>query len=227
MASPSLQPTLKASKGLFAGFHKEEIDAILRVAVVRTFKPHQVLTRAEEPATRLFVVKRGAINYCKDTAKGEAVLLLRLSTGGVFGLGTVLPEPIKYIGTAETLTDGEIYVWEHSWVHRFSSIHPEFCINALRISLQYIALYAERHIALVSDTAEHRLAHTLSRLGARLGRPHPAGLEVEIKNEHLASLADISLFSASRYLKKWERQGAVEKSRGKILIRCPEKLLAK
>jgi CRP-like cAMP-binding protein len=54
----------------------------------------------------------------------------------------------------------------------------------------------------------------------------PSGVEIEIKNEDLASLADVSFFTASRCLQEWERKGAVEKSRGKVLIRSPEKLLA-
>jgi CRP-like cAMP-binding protein len=54
----------------------------------------------------------------------------------------------------------------------------------------------------------------------------PSGMEIEIKNEDLASLADISFFTATRFLKAWERKGAVKKSRGKVIIRSPEKLLA-
>jgi len=53
-----------------------------------------------------------------------------------------------------------------------------------------------------------------------------AELRADIKNEDLASLADVSFFTASRFLQSWERKGAVHKSRGKVLIRCPEKLLA-
>ena len=48
----------------------------------------------------------------------------------------------------------------------------------------------------------------------------------DVKNVELASLADVSSFTASRLLQEWERKGAVEKSRGKVLIRSPEKLLA-
>jgi CRP-like cAMP-binding protein len=80
-------------------------------------------------------------------------------------------------------------------------------------------------MALVTDTAEHRLAYTLTQLGTRTGHLLSDGLEVNVKNEDLASLADISLFTASRLLKNWERQGALEKNRGRVLIRCPEKLL--
>ncbi len=51
------------------------------------------------------------------------------------------------------------------------------------------------------------------------------GSSIEIRNEDLANLADIGFFTVSRLLKKWERLGAVAKSRGRVLIRCPEKLL--
>jgi CRP-like cAMP-binding protein len=51
-------------------------------------------------------------------------------------------------------------------------------------------------------------------------------VEVDIKNEDLASLADVNFFTVSRILGAWERQKVVSKSRGKVLIRCPEKMLA-
>jgi CRP-like cAMP-binding protein len=80
-------------------------------------------------------------------------------------------------------------------------------------------------MALVSNTAEERLAYTLTELGSRVGHMLPAGIEVDVKNEDLASMADISVFTTSRFLKNWERKGALDKHRGKVLIRCPEKLL--
>jgi CRP-like cAMP-binding protein len=51
-------------------------------------------------------------------------------------------------------------------------------------------------------------------------------VEVDIKNEDLASLADVSFFTVSRLMSNWDREGVVKKSRGKIVIRSPEKLLA-
>jgi CRP-like cAMP-binding protein len=85
-------------------------------------------------------------------------------------------------------------------------------------------MYANRHLGLISDTAEHRLADTLIRLGRQFGRIVPGGAQVDIKNEHLASLADVNFFTASRLLKAWERSGAVKKGRGTVTILHPEKL---
>jgi hypothetical protein len=41
----------------------------------------------------------------------------------------------------------------------------------------------------------------------------------------LASEANISLFTASRLISAWQREGILEKRRGKILLRFPERLL--
>jgi CRP/FNR family transcriptional regulator, nitrogen oxide reductase regulator len=53
----------------------------------------------------------------------------------------------------------------------------------------------------------------------------PTGVELSIMNEDLAGLANVSAFTASRLLKEWERQGIVQKSRGKVCILSPESLL--
>jgi CRP-like cAMP-binding protein len=78
----------------------------------------------------------------------------------------------------------------------------------------------------VSSTAAERLASAITGLAYRAGRTLPSGVEIEVKNEDLASLADMSRFTASRILKRWEREGTVGKSRGKGFIRRPEKLLS-
>jgi hypothetical protein len=36
----------------------------------------------------------------------------------------------------------------------------------------------------------------------------------------------VNFFTVSRILGAWEKQNVVAKSRGKVLIRCPEKMLA-
>jgi len=210
---------------LFKGLSDSDISAIIAAAVVRRFAKGQTIVRADDPGTRLFLLKTGSVNYNRVTPRGQEVLIIRLSPGDIFGLGTLLPKPIGYIGTAEVIKEAEVYVWEYAWVRHFARKHPLLPENALRIALEYIRLYSDRHLALVSSNAEDRLSRMLVLLGIRTGQWRAKGIEIQITNEHLASLADIGYYTTSRLLNKWERQGAVEKSRGKILVLCPEKLL--
>jgi CRP-like cAMP-binding protein len=222
---PSGQST-KPVVSLFSGLSDHDITKIMASGVLRRFPAGQTIVRADDPGAHLFLLKTGSVNYCRVTPSGQEILIIRLSPGDTFGLGTLLPKPIGYIGTAEAFRETELYMWEHRMICEFARAHSKLAENALRIALEYIRLYSDRHLALVSDTAEHRLSRMLTLLGNRIGRHGPEGLELQITNQHLASLADISSYTTSRLLNKWERKGAVEKSRGKVVIRCPEGMLA-
>jgi CRP-like cAMP-binding protein len=214
-----------ASVRFFTGLEKNETSVILAAATRRKFKEGEIVARADDPASHLFLVRDGSVDYYVMTSDGREILLRRLVSGNIFGVGAFLSQPVGYVGTSKAVHNSEVFVWEHTVVRQLTKTYPRLGENALRTVLRYVALFAERHIALVSKPAQERLAFALTSLGSRVGHIVPAGVEIDIKNEDLASLADVSFFTASRFLQDWERKGAVEKSRGKVLIRCPEKLI--
>jgi CRP/FNR family transcriptional regulator len=216
----------KTTASLFHGLSEDDIAKILKSGTLRTFEKGHTIIRCGEPATHLYLIRSGSVNYYRVTPQGREVLLIRLGPGEAFGFGTIVGKPIGSIGSVETARESSVYVWEREWVSRWVREHPLLAVNALRIALEYIRLYSDRHIALVCDSAEHRLTRTLGLVGLRTGHQHAKGLEININNDQLASLADIGPFTASRLLSKWHRSGALEKSRGKIIIRSPEKMLA-
>jgi CRP-like cAMP-binding protein len=136
----------------------------------------------------------------------------------------MLAAPFEYIGTAQGVIDGEAFVWTHAKLSKLSASCSRLSENVLRIVLKRLVMYTNRHVGLLSNTAEQRLADTLIRMGRHFGRAVPGGAQLDIKNEHLASLADVNLFTASRLLKAWERSGAVKKGRGTVTILHPERL---
>jgi CRP-like cAMP-binding protein len=208
------------------GLGKPEIDAILSNATIRGFKAKEVIFRNGELAKRMYLLRKGRVKFYRVSHDGHEVVLGWLMPGEAFGLGTVLADhPVNYIGTAEPLDDCEAYVWDHASILRLALHYPRLAANSLRISLHYGAQFAARHVSLASCSMEERLARALTVLGDRSGQATPGGVEVDVKNEQLASLADVNYFTTSKLLKKWQRMGAVKKSRGKVLIQRPEKLL--
>lgn len=216
----------KASIHLFAGLEGREIGVILAAATKRRLHKLDIITRSDQAATQLYLVHAGCINLYVLTRDGQRVLLRRLESRDAFGLGAFLTEPAGYIGTAQAVRDSELLLWDHRLVRHLARTYPRFLENALQVVVSCLGLCIKRHVGLLSDSAQQRLASALTHLAAHSGRILPRGIEIEINNEDLASLADVSFFTASRLLKSWERKGAVEKSRGKILICHPEKMLA-
>lgn len=211
---------------IFTGLEKQEANAILAAAAKRKFKASETIIRAEGKATHMIMVRKGFVDFFVLTEKGQDVLVRRFVPGDVFGIASLLHEPLGYLGTATAVSDVEVLAWDQRDAARIAHAYPRFSQNAFRLALRYIAIYAHRHTSLVFDTAQERLAYALTSTASRAGATLPTGVEISIRNQDLASLADVSLFTACRLMKKWERAGAVEKSRGKVLIRCPERLLA-
>jgi CRP-like cAMP-binding protein len=210
----------------FSGLGRKETGTVLSAGTRLSLKASEIIARADEPANRLFLVRDGAVDYFVVTRDGRKVLLRRLVSGNIFGVGALLSQPTGYAGTSQTVRCSELLTWEHSVIRKLAGDYPRLAENALQTVLRYFAIFAERHLALVSKPAQERLACALTSLGSRSGHIVPTGVEVDIKNEDLAALADVSSFTASRFLKKWDRQGTVEKTRGKVVIQRPEELLA-
>lgn len=226
-ARPPLSPNPATSRiGLLAGIPQEGIDEILAAAQVRRVHAKRNIVTTGDAAAYLFVLRKGRGRYFRLTETGDEVLLQLLSPGDSFGIGTMLKNPRPYIATAEAMTDVEMLIWDHATVRRFVGLYPQLGDNALRIVLQYLKRYVDRHVALVTKPADQRLAETLLSLGQRSGQILPAGVQVDVTNGQLGALADVSSFTASRLLSELERKGTVSKFRGKVLIHSPEALVA-
>jgi CRP-like cAMP-binding protein len=223
--SPKAIEEDKRPPRLLSGLTPEQTEQVLQSAEHSTRQANQTILSSGEPATNLFYLMGGSAKFYRLTKNGDEVLLWWLSTGDTFGLGSLLPQPLRYIGTAEAVQDCQLLVWSHHNIRALASDYQRLGENMLRIVLYYLASHADRLVGLATETAEVRLAHTLLQLSHRSGQVRPSGVELAIKNEDLSALANVSAFTASRFLKKWERQGLLQKTRGKINIVSPESLL--
>jgi CRP/FNR family cyclic AMP-dependent transcriptional regulator len=213
------------SSAFLEGLEQGATRAILGAAQSRRVSAKRPITTVGHAATCLFMVQSGRARYSHLTKKGELVLLAQLGPGDVIGLLTLLKKPSSYMATAEATSDCELLAWDRSLVRRFVSLYPQLAENGLRIALDYLRNYVERHVGLVTETAVERLAKTLLKLGHESGEIHPDGVEIRTTNDELSGLADISRFTASRALSDWVRSGTITKGRGRILLHAPEALM--
>ena len=210
---------------LLMGLDDEALEAILGAGRERTFTASQILFRTGEPAEQLFLVRKGSLRFERVSSAGREVVMGVLVAGDVCGLGSLISENVDYYGTAVALETSQVIVWNRDAVKRLAKTYPLLSQNALQVALAYIGHFIERQLRLVSSTAEQRLAGTLIRLGTRSGNTTPAGIEITVTNELLASLSDVSPFTTSRAMQNWSRSGAITKGRGRVRITSPEKLL--
>ena len=217
--------TLSQPTEFLAGTGRDQLSKILGAAEIRKISAGQIILREGTPPAHLFLLKSGRAKFYRLTRSGGEVLLSLLAPGDAFGLGTLLARPVPYIGTAETTRDSELLVWEQARIRRLAQKYPRLAQNALGIVLRYLAAHFDRLFDLVACTASERLARVVLHLGKETGIVVPAGVEIAVTNEELAAQANVSAFTVSRFLNRWARTGALVKSRGKVFIHSPEKLI--
>jgi CRP-like cAMP-binding protein len=225
MVNPrSASAAVHASKFL-AGLEQPVRHSILAAAQIRRISAKQNIVSGGDRATHLFLVQSGRARFYHLTKQGRSVLLASLRPGNIIGLVAMLESPFPYMATADAISDCELLVWEYSVIRKLVARYPLLKENGLRIALSYLRNYMNRHIGLVTKTAEERLAETLLRLGAQSTKVHPDGIEIRVTNDQLGALADISSFTVSRVLNSWVRAGVVSKGRGRVLLDAPEALM--
>ena len=158
------------------------------------------------------------------TEDGQKILLNWLVPGDILGGYAMLATPTSYLVSTETLKDSGALMWDHVTIRGLVGRCPRLLENGLFIASDYLAWYLTANIALACHPARQRLAQVLVSLTTGIGRRVSDGIELDVTNEELANAANVTLFTASRILNQWQRQGAVVKSRGKVLLLSPERL---
>jgi CRP-like cAMP-binding protein len=201
-----------------------DLNRILATARPQQFVANSVIFSQGDPAQHLYLLTRGRARHFFVTDEGRKLLLKWLLPGEIFGGRAMLSKPSSYLVSVETIVDSHVLVWERTVVRGLVSRYSRLLENALLTASDYFAWYVATHVALTSHSARRRLAGIVICLAELIGKRVPGGFEFDATNEELAGAANITPFTASRLLSEWQRDRAVLKRRGKIVLRSPEKL---
>ena len=149
-----------------------------------------------------------------------------LAPGDIFGAAALLEARSTYRVSTETVRDSSLLTWSRAAIRILAQRHPRLLENMLLIGSDYVDWYLAAQVALTCHSARERLAGVLVSLAPLLGHAVREGVELAITNDELANAANITPYTASRLLNEWQRQRAVIKRRGKVVLRAPHQLFA-
>ena len=225
MAAPQLavkQPRVKAP--FLEGLAPLEVETVLAAARECHYQAGTIIASQGTPANSVFLLVRGRARFFILTPDGHKIVLMWLPAGEIIGGAALQCRPSEYIVSTETMKDSTMLVWDRPAIRRLAVRYPRLLDNALVTAAEYLTFYVATHVALTCHTAQQRLAAILANLAQGIGHKVPAGIELDVTNEELAEAANVTHFTASRLISQWQKQGALAKTRGKILLHSPAKL---
>jgi len=208
---------------LLKGLNQKEIDLILAAASPRRFAPKSVMTQQGQPADHLLLLWKGRARYFFQTHNGKKVNLIWITPGHVFGATALTSRPHAYIASTEAVQECVVLIWDSTTIRNLAHRFTLLLENEFLVAVDYLSWYVATHTSLISETARERLVHVLLGYAPSIGQKIDGGIELDVTNEELANAANITPYTVSRLMSKWEKTGAIRKRYGKILLRSPQK----
>jgi CRP-like cAMP-binding protein len=209
------------------GLAPADRKAVLAAAAMRRFPSNSVIANQGQPADHLYLLTKGRARNVFVTEDGKKLLLIWLGPGDMFGVQALLLSRRSYLVSTEITKDSSVLEWDRKTVRALVARYPRLLDNALANASDFVAWYVATHVSLISRTAPQRLAQVLVCLARAIGEQVPDGIELDVTNEDLARAANVTTFTACRLMSELRRSSVVVKRRGKVVLRCPEELLAR
>lgn len=210
---------------LLDGLAPVEVSAVLAAARHRRLLANSVMTNQEHPAKDLFMILTGCARSFFLTEGGQKLHVQSYLPGEIFGTVAMLSKPGMCSVSTEAVENSHALVWNRAGIRNLVASHPKLLDNALSIMANYMNVAIATQVSLSCHTARQRLAIALANLASGVGHEVMGGVELIVRNEELAAAANITPFTASRVMSDWDRSGMVRKSRGRVLLPSPERLL--
>jgi CRP-like cAMP-binding protein len=202
---------------LFQGLTERECEEIAYYAGKRIFVRNEVLFGQGEPIRELILLKSGCVKHTQVDSKGNEVLL-RFCTAGNFA--SVFSGSASYTHTcsAKAARPSVALVWDLQRIQRFLQQCPNMGRNISRVLAAQLQEMEDRFRELATESMSRRLALSLSRLAAQIGKATSDGIQISITREELAQMMGSTVFTVSRQLSEWSAQGSLLSRRKAVIM---------
>jgi CRP/FNR family transcriptional regulator/CRP/FNR family cyclic AMP-dependent transcriptional regulator len=194
---------------LFEGLTDEDLEAIAKVTISRTYDKDQIIILAEEEGDALFIIESGQVKV-SIVSDGREVILSLLGNGAMFGELSLLdgkPRSANVVATENTA----LYMVRRADFLQLIYKVPKIAI-ALLAELAARLRKTDRKIeglALLDVTS--RISETLLQLATDQGEQREEGIHLATRPTHqqLANMSGTTREIVSRVLKRLENQGYI------------------
>ena len=217
----NLTDTLAAS-ALFDGLPPEQVDAVRRIAVTRTYVKGETLFSEGDDGTGFYVMIAGQIKVFKLSAEGKEQIL------HIFGPGEPVGEvPVfsgkPYPASAEALAASRAAFFPKADFVRLIAENPNLALNMLAVLSRRLRQFTVQVENLSLKEVPARLASYLLLLS---GKEKRGTVTLPISKSQLASLLGTIPETLSRILTRMAAAGLIRGDRRQITLLDPEGLEA-
>jgi CRP-like cAMP-binding protein len=204
---------------IFSDLTDAERDEIVASARPRLLRTHETLADQGSEATTFYVIEVGYLKLSQVSADGREVIARIAGPGHAFGGIVVLGHP-QYPISAVAIEPTRVLGWSRTVLMPLVTKYPQLRTRILEEIARHMTDALARVQELTTERVSQRLARTLLRLAEHGGRREGSATAIvhPITRQELADLVGATLFTVSRLLARWESEGLIESTRGRVRI---------
>ena len=222
-----LQRQLIRQSSLFKDASPAGFEKVLQAGVTRSVEEESFFFMQGDVATHAYVLLEGRVKMLQVTPNGQQITLRLITPGQTFaGIALLRPEA-GYPVTAQAAEDSLAMGWNTEDLRRLAGQEPSISLNTMQLMHGYIMELQSRQQSLVAGRVEQRIACNLLKLAAQTGKKVEGGvlIDLPLTRQDIAEMSGTTLFSVSRILNDWERQGLLKIGRERVVVREPHGLV--
>jgi len=212
---------------LFSEISPAAFEQTLTSAIERSMEEGGYYFMQGDPATHAYVLVQGRVKMVQLTPSGQQITLRMMTPGQTFGGIAMLNPEAGYPATALAVENSIALAWDTDSLRRLAEQEPHLSLNTMKLMHGYITELQSRQQALVTARVEQRIARTLLKLAAQSGKEVEEGvlIDMPLTRQDVAEMSGTTLFTVSRTLNEWERDGLLKIGREQVIIREPHSLV--
>lgn len=208
------------------GLTSAELNTVAQAAHTRQCLRETFIFQQGDTAEAMYVLLAGQVRMTQLTPDGNQVILRYIQPGDMFG-GIAAMGLTTYPATAQVTEEGSALFWDARTIHDLILQIPQLGLNALEHAADTIIQLQDRVRELQTERVERRVARALLRLASQTGSRTEAGILIDmpLSRQDLAEITGTNLYSVSRILSAWEKQGLVESRRERVVLLVPHAIV--
>ena len=212
---------------LFKEISLDVFTRVLDVGALRSVEEDGYFFMQGDPASHAYVLVNGRVKMIQITPNGQQITLRIMTPGQTYGGIALLNPQAGYPATAQAVENSTAMAWDTADLRSLAKLDSSISLNTMQLMHGYITELQERQKALVTERVEQRIARILLKLAAESGRKVDNGvlIDMPLTRQDVAEMSGTTLFTVSRTLSEWERNGLLEIGRGRVIIREPHGLV--
>jgi CRP-like cAMP-binding protein len=193
---------------LFSDISSQDRSQIVAAARERMFSRGQIIHIEGDDMRQVVLLTSGYAKMVQCGQNGSAVILRLCGPGELVGtLGVTMQA--RYRSTPQAIASSTALVWERDVFESLSKRFPSLRLNVAYILYKQLEDMEDRFREISTERVAPRLGRQIFRLVEQVGIPSNSSVQINLTREELAQLIGTSLFTVSRLLSEWDRQGIV------------------